>query len=157
MRGKGVSTILEQIAADALARLNAVVKPAGVPAAQYVSGVVPQTSELPLRELDWGPDQIHKGASPTMTLTRHELRLTVVDWVTSVVTPVAKRPKQVAEPFRAWSVKALVQQRLAGFAFDVLEVGTTWEQIQSDVPLVRVEHHFTVSYTTNSQDLEIRA
>ncbi len=152
-----MSTILEQIAADALARLNAAEKPVGVPVAEYVDGLVPQTSELPLRQLDWGPDQVRPGPSPTSPLSRHELRLTVVDWVTSVTTPTPLRPKQVAEPFRAWSVKALVQQRLAGFAFDVLEIGTTWQTVQSDLPIVRVEHHFSVQYTTRSQDLELRA
>lgn len=151
-----MSTILQQIAEDALARLNAVGKPAGVPVAEYVSGRVPQSSELPLRELDWGPDKIHPGPSPSMPVSRHELRLTVVDWVTDSVSP-ALRPKQVAEPFRAWSVKALVQQKLAALAFDVLEVGTLWQEVQSDVPICRVEHHFTVSYTTRSQDLELRA
>ncbi len=152
-----MSTVLEQIAADALARLNGAGKPAGVPAAAYHDGYVPDVSQLPLRQLDWGPDQLKQGTSPASPLSRHELRLTVVDWVTSVETPTPLTPKQVAEPMRAWSVKALVQQRLAGIAFDVLELGTVWVSAQADVPVVRVEHHFTVSYTTKSQDLELRA
>lgn len=149
-------TVLSQIADAIIAALNAPAKPAGVPVAHLWSGIQLESTDLPARFLVWTEESVSRGSNPYSPLVKRTVTFVLQDLAAGTGS-AGSTPQQVAEAFRAWSVKALAMNTLGGLAIDIVEQRCTWEVEQGDEPFVRMTHEFEVSYTTKTVDAESRA
>lgn len=153
-------TILQQIADAMKAALNTG-RPAGVPEARYWTGIAIEPQDLPYRTLAWTEETVERsGGVATSPLVVRRVRFSVQDVVAGTGAG-GQTPQQVCEPYRAWSVKALVGNRyLDGdgkpTAIDTVEAGSSWDSEQGEVPFIRCTHSFDVTFTTRANDAELR-
>ena len=66
---------------------------------------------------------------------------------------VTTTPDQDIDSLISWAVQALcATQQLSAGVNDIQEVGTVWDQIESDTTLAGARTHFVVDYITSASD-----
>lgn len=66
---------------------------------------------------------------------------------------VTTTPDQDVDPLISWAVQALcATQQLAAGVHDIQELGTVWDQVESDTTLAGARTMFLVDYITSASD-----